>query len=54
VVGSRASDGRDIQFIDWLVSPDGQKAIAGYKKAIAGYKIEGQQLFFPNAEDPSA
>lgn len=29
-------------FIKWLVSPEGQKAIAGYK-------IEGQQLFFPNA-----
>jgi tungstate transport system substrate-binding protein len=30
-------------FIDWLISPDGQAAIAGYK-------IGGQQLFFPNAE----
>jgi tungstate transport system substrate-binding protein len=30
-------------FIDWLVSPAGQKAIEGYK-------IDGQQLFFPNAE----
>ncbi|MBW7971478.1 substrate-binding domain-containing protein [Bradyrhizobium sp. BR 10289] len=29
-------------FIDWLVSPDGQAAIAGYK-------VGGQQLFFPNA-----
>ena len=29
-------------FIDWLVSPQGQKAIAGYK-------IGGEQLFFPNA-----
>ena len=29
-------------FIDWLVSPEGQQAIAGYK-------IQGQQLFFPNA-----
>jgi tungstate transport system substrate-binding protein len=29
-------------FIDWLVSPGGQKAIAGYK-------INGEQLFFPNA-----
>jgi tungstate transport system substrate-binding protein len=35
------------QFIDWLVSPEGQKAIADYK-------INGQQLFFPNANDPSA
>jgi len=30
-------------FIDWLISADGQAAIAGYK-------IDGQQLFFPNAE----
>ncbi len=30
------------QFIDWIVSPEGQKAIADYK-------IDGQQLFFPNA-----
>jgi tungstate transport system substrate-binding protein len=30
------------KFIDWLVSPAGQGAIAGYK-------INGQQLFFPNA-----
>jgi tungstate transport system substrate-binding protein len=29
-------------FIDWLVSPEGQQAIADYK-------IDGQQLFFPNA-----
>lgn len=29
-------------FIDWLVSPEGQQAIADYK-------IEGEQLFFPNA-----
>jgi tungstate transport system substrate-binding protein len=29
-------------FIDWVVSPEGQQAIAGYK-------IDGQQLFFPNA-----
>ena len=29
-------------FIDWLVSTEGQTAIAGYK-------IGGQQLFFPNA-----
>jgi tungstate transport system substrate-binding protein len=34
-------------FIDWLVSADGQKAIADYK-------IEGQQLFFPNANVPGA
>src|SRR5258706_3385823 len=30
------------RFIDWLVSPEGQKAIADYK-------IGGEQLFFPNA-----
>jgi tungstate transport system substrate-binding protein len=34
-------------FIDWLVSPTGQKAIAGYK-------IDGQQLFFPDAKVPGA
>jgi tungstate transport system substrate-binding protein len=34
-------------FIDWLTSPEGQKAIADYK-------IEGQQLFFPNATVPGA
>jgi tungstate transport system substrate-binding protein len=35
------------QFIDWLISPEGQKAIADYK-------INGEQLFYPNANDPSA
>ena len=34
-------------FIDWLVSPEGQAAIADYK-------IEGEQLFFPNASEPGA
>ncbi|HET9663661.1 MAG TPA: substrate-binding domain-containing protein [Burkholderiales bacterium] len=29
-------------FIDWIVSEEGQKAIAGYR-------INGEQLFFPNA-----
>ena len=29
-------------FIDWVISPEGQKAIAEYK-------IGGEQLFFPNA-----
>ena len=29
-------------FIDWVVSAEGQKAIADYR-------IDGQQLFFPNA-----
>jgi tungstate transport system substrate-binding protein len=32
------------KFIDWLIGPEGQKAIAGYK-------IDGQQLFFPNAKN---
>jgi len=35
------------QFIDWLVSSEGQKAIADYK-------INGEQLFYPNASDPGA
>ncbi|QPF93932.1 substrate-binding domain-containing protein [Bradyrhizobium commune] len=35
------------RFIDWLISPEGQNAIAGYK-------IDGQQLFYPNATDPNA
>jgi len=30
-------------FIDWLIGPDGQAAIAGYQ-------LDGQQLFFPNAK----
>lgn len=30
-------------FIDWLTSPEGQAAIAGYK-------VDGQQVFFPNAD----
>jgi tungstate transport system substrate-binding protein len=30
-------------FIDWVVSPEGQAAIAGFK-------IGGEQLFFPNAK----
>jgi len=34
-------------FVDWLASPDGQKAIAGFK-------IGGEQLFFPNADTPGA
>jgi tungstate transport system substrate-binding protein len=32
------------QFIDWLVSPEGQRAIANYK-------INGEQLFYPNATE---
>ena len=34
------------EFVDWLVGPEGQQAIADYK-------INGEQLFFPNAH-PSA
>jgi tungstate transport system substrate-binding protein len=34
-------------FIDWLISPAGQKAVENYK-------IDGQQLFFPNANVPGA
>ena len=34
-------------FIDWVISPDGQKNIADYK-------IGGEQLFFPNADDQGA
>ena len=34
-------------FIDWLISPEGQKAIGDYR-------IDGQQLFFPNAGAPGA
>jgi tungstate transport system substrate-binding protein len=34
-------------FIDWLISPEGQKVIANYK-------IDGQQLFYPDANDPGA
>jgi tungstate transport system substrate-binding protein len=30
-------------FIDWIVSPEGQKAIAAHE-------VNGEQLFFPNAE----
>jgi tungstate transport system substrate-binding protein len=35
------------QFVDWLISPEGQKAIADFR-------INDQQLFFPNASDASA
>jgi len=30
-------------FVDWIISPEGQKTISGYK-------IGGEQLFFPNAK----
>ena len=36
----KAADGQ--AFIDWLISPDGQRSIATYK-------IDDEQLFFPNA-----
>ncbi len=39
----KAADGQ--RFIDWILSPAGQQAIAGYK-------IGGEQLFFPNAAQP--
>jgi tungstate transport system substrate-binding protein len=35
------------QFIDWLISAEGQRTIADFK-------IDGQQLFYPNANDPGA
>jgi tungstate transport system substrate-binding protein len=35
------------QFVDWVVSPAGQRAIADYK-------INGEQLFYPNAREPGA
>ena len=31
------------QFVDWMLSPKGQQAIAAYR-------LDGQQLFFPNAD----
>ena len=34
-------------FIDWLTSPSGQQTIAGYK-------INGEQLFFPNYRPPGS
>jgi len=39
----KAADGQ--RFIDWILSPAGQAAIADYK-------INGEQLFFPNATQP--
>ena len=38
----KAAEGK--AFIDWLLGPEGQAAIARYKR-------NGQQLFFPNARD---
>ena len=34
------------KFVDWVIGPDGQEAIAGYQ-------LNGQQLFFPNAAGQS-
>ncbi len=39
----KAADGQ--RFIDWILSPAGQAAIASYR-------INGEQLFFPNAAQP--
>jgi tungstate transport system substrate-binding protein len=36
-------DGMAQAFVDWLVSADGQQAIANYR-------LKGQQAFFPNAD----
>jgi tungstate transport system substrate-binding protein len=41
----KVAEGR--AFIDWLTSKEGQQAIAGYK-------IGGQQLFFPNYKPGSS
>lgn len=41
----KAQDGQ--AFIDWIVGPEGQKAIGDYK-------INGEVLFFPNANQPGA
>jgi tungstate transport system substrate-binding protein len=40
----KAEDGQ--AFIDWLISAEGQEAIAAYQ-------LSGQQLFFPNAKPGS-
>jgi tungstate transport system substrate-binding protein len=39
----KAADAR--RFVEWLVSPAGQDAIGGYR-------INGERLFFPNADRP--
>jgi tungstate transport system substrate-binding protein len=39
----KAADGQ--RFVNWILSPAGQAAIASYR-------IEGEQLFFPNATQP--
>jgi len=40
----KAADGQT--FVDWLISPEGQQAIANYK-------IEDQQVFYPNHQPTS-
>ena len=35
------------EFINYLISPEGQKVIQSYK-------VDGQQLFYPDANDPNA
>jgi tungstate transport system substrate-binding protein len=35
------------EFINYLISPEGQKVIQSYK-------VDGQELFYPNANDPNA
>jgi tungstate transport system substrate-binding protein len=42
---AKAADGQ--RFIDWLVGPEGQAAIASYR-------IAGEQVFFPNAGEPGS
>ena len=37
-----AKQAAGMRFIDWITGPAGQAAIAGYK-------INGEQLFFPSA-----
>jgi len=41
----RAAEGQ--RFVDWITSPAGQAAIAGFR-------IGGEPLFFPNADQPGA
>jgi len=41
----KAADGQ--AFVDWLIAPAGQRAIAGFR-------IGGEQLFFPNAGQPES
>ncbi len=41
----KAADGQ--AFIDWLISPEGQAAIAGYR-------INGEPAFFPDHDQPGA